>query len=118
MFGVSPMPLIWYGPTPLSESRSTVFSGGMSRDRRDLVVAEGERGHAPVLDAQLLHQRVADALDEAAVDLPLVADRVDDLADVVGGGEVEQLDLARLRVDRDLGDLDGEAGDLACGPAR
>src|SRR3989304_2060035 len=83
--------------------------------RRQLEVAEGDVGDAPVLHLQLLHERVADAGDDGAVDLSLVADGVDDGADVVGGGEAEELDFARLWIDRDLGALGGEAGRVDTG---
>ena len=101
-----------YGPTPSPGAQHDGLERRDVGNGRDLVVAERERGDAPVFEQQLLHERVADALDEAAVDLPLVADGVDDLARVVRRREVEQLDLARLRVDRDLGDLHREAGHL------
>ncbi len=39
-----------------------------------------------------------------------MTDRVQHLAGVVDSREVEELDLARFRIDGDLGDLDGEAG--------
>ena len=57
----------------------------------------------------LLHQRHADALRDAAVDLALDLRRVDGAADVVRGVDVEQPDGAELDVDLDLRDLRREA---------
>src|SRR5688572_16962577 len=64
------------------------------------------------LDAEVLGHPLADALDDAAVYLPLVHDGVDDGADVVGSDEPVQLYVSRLRVDLDLGDLGHKAADV------
>src|SRR5882672_3412419 len=64
--------------------------------RRQLVFAKGEVRDAAVLDLQLLHQGVADALHDGTVNLTLVANRVDDLADIMGSGEAPDLHLSRL----------------------
>src|SRR5215831_11392347 len=80
--------------------------------RRQLVFAKGEVRHTAVLDLQLFHQSIAEALHEGALNLPLVADRVDDLADIMGRGEAPELHLPRLGVNRDLRYLHGEGGDV------
>ena len=58
-----------------------------------------------------LHQRHADALRDAAFDLAFDEQRVDRLADIMGGGDLEQLDRAEADVDLELGDLRAEAVD-------
>ena len=110
--GLSPMALMLYGPTPLPGVSSTDRRElGDVRDVRYLVVRERERGDETVLAHQLLLQTEADAHHGAAVDLPLVADGVDDGAGVVDGGELRQPYLAGLLVDLNLGDLRAVAGD-------
>ena len=56
---------------------------------------------APVAQLDLLDRGVADRLERAALDLALGEDRVDDPADVVGGDDVADLDLAGVEVDVD-----------------
>ena len=48
---------------------------------------------------QLFHQTGADGHDRLAVDLSLMAERIDDRADVVGGNKIMQLDPAGFRID-------------------
>ena len=57
---------------------------------------------AAVAELDLLDRGVADRLQRAALDLALGQDRVDDLADVVGGDDVADVDLARVEVDVDV----------------
>ena len=66
----------------------------------------------------LLGERVADALDHAALDLARGAERVDHAADVVDRGDAVDRDLAGLDVDRDLGDVDAERQHLHPGRVR
>ena len=58
-----------------------------------------------------LHQRQADALRDAALDLPLGEDRVDRPADIVRGRDLEELDRAEHHIDLQLGDLRAVAVD-------
>ena len=58
-----------------------------------------------------LRQRVADALDDPALDLAGSAELVDDAADVVDRDHLVDPHLARLGVDGHLGDLDTERQD-------
>ncbi len=58
---------------------------------------------------ELLHQREAEALRDAAVDLALHQARVDGAADVVGGDHLAHLHGAEVEIDVDGGDLRGEA---------
>src|SRR6266566_4531818 len=69
-------------------------------DRRHAVCLEAGREDATGLrvDQSLLRQRVADALDDAALDLAPRPERVDDPADVVGGGDTLDPHLARFHV--------------------
>ena len=63
---------------------------------------------ALLVEGDVLHQRDADALGEAAVDLALDDHRVDAHAAVVDRDEAAQLDLARARVDVDDADVGAE----------
>ena len=60
----------------------------------------------------LLGERVADTLDDPALDLAGRAERVDHASDVVDGGDPLDPDLAGLDVDRDLRHLDAEGQHL------
>ncbi len=71
----------------------------------------------------LFHQRHADALRDAALDLAFGELRVDRLADVMRGGDLDQPDRAELQVDFQFGDLraiaiDGVGAALALGVER
>src|SRR5215813_2195973 len=79
---------------------------------RQLVFAKGRVRHSAVLDLQLLGQGVADALHDGALNLALVPNRIDDLADIMSRGEAQQLYLACLWVNSDLGDLHRERSDV------
>ena len=71
-------------------------------DRRQLVVAEVRRRHAPVLDAKLLHERLPQPEDEPALELPARRDRVDDRPDVSDEDGVEDPEVPRVAIDLDL----------------
>ena len=79
-------------------------------DRGHLVVGEVGRRDVPVLDDELLHQRIADALNNPAVDLPLMPQFVDDGANVLRSDEARQRNLAGLLIDFNLGHLYAHAG--------
>ena len=66
----------------------------------------------------LLGERVADALDDPALDLARRAERVDHAADVVDRRDPVDPDLAGLDVDGDLRDLDAERQHLHAGRVR
>ena len=57
----------------------------------------------------LLHQRQADPLRDAAMDLPLDQRRVDASADIVGRDDAQDLYRAEHEIHVDLRDLGGEA---------
>src|SRR5439155_7256457 len=81
----------------------------------------GEDRAARRVDDALLGERVADALDDPALDLTLRAEAVDHATDVVDRDDLVHPDLTRLDVDRHLCDLDAERQDLHPGwirPAR
>ena len=89
-------------------------------DRRHPVRVERRREHAAGLGIEqpLLRERVADALDDPALDLARGAERVDDAADVVDRRDALDDDLAGLDVDRDLDDVDAEREDAHPGRVR
>ena len=68
-------------------------------------VHDGARGR---IDHALLHEREAEALQHAALDLAARLQRRDDAADVVHGDDALDRDLARRDVDGDLRDLAAE----------
>src|SRR5215813_6133149 len=73
-------------------------------ERRDQVIVE-VLGLAGVI---LLHQREADALGDPAMDLAFHLRRVDRPADVVRGGDLQELGRTELEIHRELGELRGE----------
>src|SRR5690606_12604398 len=102
--------------------------GGLDQDRPDLgdVADGGDQVVVQIVGAAgevFLHQREADALGDAALDLALGQRRVDGAAEVVGGGDLQQPDGAEGGGDGELGDLgavavDGVGGALAIGVER
>ncbi len=58
-----------------------------------------------VVEHDRFHQRLADALGDAAVDLPFAEQVVHDLADVVDRGVAGERHHAGLRIDLDLADV-------------
>src|SRR5581483_5503217 len=80
--------------------------------RQELVIAQVQVGHAALVEPQVFAEGHAQPLDDAAIDLPLMCDRVKDDADIVRGDEAVHPQLAGLRVYLNLRDLGGEAGDL------
>ena len=89
-------------------------------DRRQLVRVEAGRedlAGARIVQP-LLGERVADALDDPALDLARRAERVDHAADVVDGCDPVDPDLAGLDVDGDLGHLHAEGQHLHAGRVR
>ena len=62
----------------------------------------------------MLAERLADALDDAAMDLAVDDHRIDRAADVIDGGIADQFDDAGLGVDFDLADMAaiGEGGEI------
>ena len=73
-------------------------------DGRDQIVVQvlGAAGQI------FLHQRQAQALGDAALDLAFDQGRIDGPADIVGGDDAQHLHRAELDIDLDLGDLRGE----------
>src|SRR5712691_3227463 len=93
---------------------------GHVRDRRHPVGVEALREDAPRLEGHqpLLGERVADALDDPALDLALRTERIDDAADVVRGGDTLDAHLAGLDVDGDFDDLYAEREHAHAGRVR
>jgi len=82
--------------------------GNIGRPRH--AVIEKARGQELPGDAvvdDMFRKRLADALRQAAVHLPLDNHRIDDHAAVVGGIKTAQLDEAGLRIDDDDGEMHG-----------
>src|SRR6185503_19240658 len=77
----------------------------------DQVVGEVRVQALAVDDLELLHDRVAEPLHHAALDLADQHGGVDRLPDVVRGGDVLDHHPTAAQVDGDLGDLGGEAVD-------
>src|SRR3954470_24576522 len=83
---------------------------------RQLVIHEGAGEQLPVLvENDALHQRLPDALRDAAVDLSFDEERIDDGAEVVDADVALDADDAGLRIYLDLADMAavGIGGDLA-----
>ena len=76
--------------------------------RRDQVVGEGRVAHEAVDDLDLLHQREAEPLRDAALDLPLDRERVHRLADVLSGRDLDHPHQSQLGVDVDDRAMGGE----------
>ena len=106
--GGSPMPFTPYGASGSGILDSTVSTGGMSSVGRDQVVGEARVRDLAVARLDLLHQREAEALRDAALDLALDRERVDRLADVLRGADPD--DARQAEVDVDLGDDAHRAG--------
>ena len=81
-----------------------VVAGHVVGARHRVVHVAGRKLLALGVVDDFLKQRLADALADAAVDLALDDHRVDDDAEVVAGDELQDLGLAGVRVDLDLGD--------------
>ena len=92
---------------------------GASSDGRDDVRRQPVVEVAAVAQLDLLDRGVADRLERAALDLALGQDRVDDMADVVRGHDVADMDLAGVEIDLDAGDAgrpaEGRVGIAAVG---
>src|SRR5206468_11580057 len=80
-----------------------------------LHVAAARGREAALFGPEHLHQRAPEPLNERALDLAVMAERVDDRADVVRRREAAHGHVARLRVDRDLRHLGREGRDRAMG---
>src|SRR5579859_4912255 len=82
-------------------------------NRRHAVGVERGREDAARLGIEqpVLGERVADALDDSALDLARRAERVDDPADVVDRRDALDPNLSCLDVDSDLDDVDAERED-------
>ena len=74
---------------------------------RDQVVGELVVGHGALLPLALLHERPTDALDHAALDLTAGEGRVQHLANLLDGHEVDHARTARAEIDLHLGDVRG-----------
>src|SRR5262249_174478 len=85
---------------------------GRLGDVEDRVGHPVDAGHVLSVELYLLPRRAAPALRDVAVDGVLEPGGIDDLAAVVGDGELARPDLSARAVDIDLGD-DGAAGAVA-----
>ena len=108
-----PHPLRLSLPRTAFRTPGGVESRNVVGPRHD-IVEKGSALQLPVLrvvDGALEH-RLADALHRASVDLAARDGVVQDSADVVGGGESDQRDVARIRIDLHFRDED--AGGKGC----
>src|SRR3984885_14951239 len=75
---------------------------------RQKIVGEGRReGLARRIKVHFFVKRGADALSEAAVNLPVHHHRIDELAAILNDDVVENLNVAGLGVDRDSRNMSG-----------
>src|SRR5262249_31165393 len=96
------------GPEALARLDHDGLDVGNVARARDQVGGERRGEVHAVLDDDLFHQRVAEPLHRAALDLALDRLRVDGAADVVGGHELQHADHAGLGVDLHLGGVAAE----------
>src|SRR4029077_3676111 len=76
---------------------------GEIRSARHRVVLEAAGDQLAIgIEHDRFHQRLADALRDAAMDLAIAEQFVDDLADIVDGGVTRERDQAGLRIDLDF----------------
>ena len=97
--GGSPTPLTPYGAPGSGSSISSESTGRHVERRRDQVVGEARVRDQAVAGPDLLHQRQAEALGGAALDLTLDGERVDRLADVLCRPDPDEPRQAELDVD-------------------
>src|SRR5262249_49033181 len=76
----------------------------VERCRQD-VFGEARRAGPPIFQPVILHQRLSERLHDPTFDLSFYALGMDRTPDVVRRPDAKDLDLARYRVDLDLGDL-------------
>ena len=89
------------------------FDGRNLQGGGDCVVGQGHRARLSVVVIdQFLHQRLADALGDAADDLALHHRRVDDGADIFSCHIAHDFHMPGLRIDVDHDDM-GAAGEAA-----
>ena len=89
------------------------FELGYVHDRRQLVVAEMRGNHRAVFQNNPLAHGLADGLDQPALDLSLMGDRVDDGSDIMRGDDTAQAHLPGLAIDRHFGEMCGKARAVA-----
>ena len=106
--GGSPTPRSPYGALRVGELQHVELHRRHVEHGRDQVV--GERGVADLAvdDLDLLHQREPEALRDAALDLALDRLRVDRLADVLRGRDLDHAHEPELDVDVDHRAVGGE----------
>ena len=114
-FAIAP-PTGMMPPSPAPLAPSGLFGEGccFERDRadhgiigrdRDQVIRERGRQQLPVrIVGDLLAEHAAQALHRGADHLAVQCHRVDDAADIVDHDIVDDLDMAGLGIDRDMGD--------------
>ena len=99
--GGSPTPFAPNGAPGSGSSISDGVDGRHVERGRDQVVGEARVAHPPAFEDQLLHHREADALRDAALDLPGHLERVEHPADILRGREVHDPHQAELGIDVD-----------------
>ena len=102
-------------PTPLAP-KGPAGRGILDQDAVDRrhVADGGDQVVVQVLAAageEFLHQREADALGDAALDLALDEGRVDGAADIVRGDDLQDPRRAEIAIDLELGEMRAEAVD-------
>src|SRR5713226_6832171 len=78
---------------------------------RDFKIPHAERCDATVHHGTVLHERIAESVDDTAVDLALQRERVEHGPRVMRSRYSLHNDLPRFRIDLDLRHLSGEGGD-------
>ncbi len=94
----SPMPLAPNGPTEERVLDQDALDRRHVANRRDQIVVQV----LALAGEELLHQREAEALRRAALDLAFDQRRIDRPADVVRADETQHFDAPELHVDLDL----------------
>ena len=98
----SPTPLAPNGPVGSASSMMNVSMCSGTSGAPDLVIHHGRIGEAAAVPHQFLAQRVAEALHEAALELPFHRLGVDGAADIMGEPRRDWHNSAGHLVDFDL----------------
>ena len=108
----SPQPLTPSGLWVQSVPCVATVKFGRIVGARHAVVHEraGEKLAALAVVAAFLEERLADPLRQPAMDLALDDHRIDDAAEIVDGGEIDDAHRAGVAVDLDLADMGARTG--------
>src|SRR5688572_20792726 len=90
---------------PLSSAANqSRFTRRQIARRRDLVIAQAERGYATVFDEHLFANGHAQTLQHAAFDLSLMGQRINHYGDIMEAAQSPDLNLTALLIDLNVGD--------------